>query len=243
MKRETLRTNHQTNKKPHVMNRIQDLTEKLRQTGILPLFYHADKGICIEVATALYTAGIRMIEFTACGEKALENFEALVQERNQQLPGLLLAVGTIRTPDQALQFLAAGADFLISPVFDKNIHAVAKERRVLWIPGCMTPTEIHAADQAGCKWIKLFPGNLLGPYYVESILPLFPGLEFIVTGGVDTSEQNVQQWFDAGVTAVGIGSKLISPQIIESGDFFLLQKETATLLQTLNKLRRRSLNR
>ena len=216
---------------------IQELEKQIIKSGLLPLYYHPDKDKCIEVAKALYAAGVRIIEFTARGEKALQNLEALVAEKNRSMPDLLLAVGTIRSAVQANQFLDAGADFLISPVFDESICAVAKERNILWIPGCMSPTEIHSADQAGCRLIKLFPGNVLGPSYVESILPLFPNLKFFVTGGVETSSQNLEAWFAAGVTGVGIGSKLITKQLLEANNFIDLQKETETLLQVINRLK------
>lgn len=219
------------------MKAIHELEKEIKSAALLPLFYHADKDKCVEVAKALYAAGVRIIEFTARGERALENFNALVIERNKQMPDLLLAVGTIRTAEQAIQFLNGGADFLISPVFDESIHTVAKDRNALWIPGCMTPSEIHVADGAGCRLIKLFPGNVLGPSYVESILPLFPHLDFFITGGVDTSEQNLAAWFSAGVSGVGLGSKLISKKLLDANNFIGLQKETETLLQTINRLK------
>ncbi len=219
------------------MKEIQELEKEIKRAAMLPLFYHPEKDICIEVTKALYAAGVRIIEFTARGEKALGNLEVLVAERDGSMPDLLLAVGTIRTAGQARQFLAAGADFLISPVFDEGIHTYAKEQQVLWIPGCMTPTEIHTAERAGCRLIKLFPGNVLGPSYVESILPLFPDLEFIVTGGVDTSEQNIIAWFNAGVAGVGMGSKLISRKLLNTKDYLTLQNETKTVLEIIKRLK------
>jgi 2-dehydro-3-deoxyphosphogluconate aldolase/(4S)-4-hydroxy-2-oxoglutarate aldolase len=219
------------------MKEIQEIEMEIKRAGMLPLFYHPEKEICIEVTKTLYTAGVRIVEFTARGDKALENLEALAAERYRVMPDLLLAVGTIRTVGQARQFMAAGADFLISPVFDEGIHTYAKEQQVLWIPGCMTPTEIHTANRAGCRLIKLFPGNVLGPSYVESILPLFPGLEIIVTGGVDTSEQNIAAWLNAGVAGVGLGSKLISSHLLNAKDFLTLRKETETVLEIMKRLK------
>ena len=148
---------------------------------------------------------------------------------------LLLAVGTIKTAEQARQFIDAGADFLISPFFDAAVCDEAYLQKIVWIPGCTTPTEIHVAEQAGCTMIKLFPGNTMGPSFVEAIKPLFPGLDFVVTGGVDTTEENIKSWFKSGVCAVGMGSKLISKDVLEGGDFQKLEAVTKEVLQIIQK--------
>ncbi len=209
---------------------------KVVAQGILPLFYHKDTEVCVAVAQALYRAGIRTIEFTNRGEKAVENFKALVKSRNESMPDLILAIGTIKNIDEAQAFLEAGADVLISPVFDKEIADFAHANSILWIPGCMTVSEIHQAEKVGCKIIKLFPGNVLGAGFVEAIKPLFPYLLFVVTGGVDTSPENLHDWFKAGVMAVGMGSKLITKQILQEKNYDFLQQQTAEVLKTIKNL-------
>lgn len=209
---------------------------KIVEQGILPLFYHDDIEVCIELTKALYSAGIRAIEFTNRGEKALANFTELVKIRNHSMPDLLLAVGTIKNPSQAKAFIHAGADVLISPVFDEEIADFTRDK-ILWIPGCMTPTEIHLAEKAGCKVIKLFPGNVLGTGFVEAIKPLFPNLKFVVTGGVDATSENLTAWFNAGVVAVGMGSKLITKDSINHRKYEQLSLQTSeilTIIKTLN---------
>lgn len=206
---------------------------KIVAQGILPLYYHADEVVCIAVAKSLYDAGIRAIEFTNRGEKAIENFKALVKSRNESMPDLLLAIGTIKNISEAQAFIEAGADVLISPVFDKDIADFAQENSILWIPGCMTVSEIHQAEKVGCKIIKLFPGNVLGVGFVEAIKPLFPNLQFVVTGGVDTSSENLTAWFKAGVVAVGMGSKLITAQILQDKNYSLLIERTTEVLNVL----------
>lgn len=211
----------------------QTALQTIKEQGLLPLFYHDEIEVCLAVTTALYKAGVRAIEFTNRGKNALENFKQLIAAREKQMPGLLLAVGTIKTGDEANKFINAGADFLVSPVFDKDVCDAAYLNKVLWIPGCMTPTEIHTAQQAGCKLVKLFPGNLLGPSFVEAIQPLFTGIDYMVTGGVDTTAENINAWFNAGVTAVGMGSKLISKKILETKAYDQLSNETAKVLQLI----------
>jgi 2-dehydro-3-deoxyphosphogluconate aldolase/(4S)-4-hydroxy-2-oxoglutarate aldolase len=220
------------------MEREQQIKQQVKQQGILPLFYHNDSQVCMAVTRSLYDAGIRIIEFTNRGEKALANFKELVLQRDKDMKDLLLAVGTIKTTEHAKQFIDAGADFLISPVFDNAVCDEAYLQKIFWIPGCMTPTEIHMAEQAGCTLIKLFPGNVLGPSFVEAIKPLFSQLDFVVTGGVDTTEENIKSWFKSGVCAVGMGSKLISKKLMEQKDYSTIEKDTKTVLALLQSIKK-----
>lgn len=215
------------------MEHTEKIILQLKQQKLLPLFYHSDSVVCIEVARALYRAGIRSIEFTNRGAEAMNNFKMLVAERNNSMKDLLLAVGTIRTSEQASKFIEAGADYLISPMFDADVCDAAYINKVLWIPGCMTPTEIHEADVAGCTIIKLFPGNVLGPSFVSGIKELFPKVDFMPTGGVEATKENLEAWFAAGVVAVGMGSKLISKKLMEEKNYTGIEKETKNVLETI----------
>lgn len=218
------------------MESNQQLIRQISEQGLLPLFYHADSGVCTDVVRALYGAGIRIVEFTNRGAQALENLKQLHQLRLQELPDLVIGAGTITTADQANRFLDAGADFLVSPVFDNDVCDVAYLRKVLWIPGCMTPTEIHVAESAGCRFVKLFPGNVLGFGFVSAIKELFPGMSFMPTGGVEVSRDNLKSWFDAGVCAVGLGSKLISKQLLDDKGFDTIERKTKEALEILRSL-------
>ena len=218
------------------MDKNENIIQQLKQQKMLPLFYHCDVTVCMKVVNALYAAGIRLIEFTNRGESALENFKALVETRNESMKDLLLAAGTIRTAEQANKFTEAGADFLISPVFDLEVSHAAKLKKTLWIPGSMTPTEIHVAENAGCKLVKLFPGNLLGPSFVSSIKELFPAVDFIPTGGVEINKDNLEAWFNSGVSAVGLGSKLISKKLMDAKDYAAIENETRNVMEMIKTI-------
>ncbi|MCR6722380.1 MAG: bifunctional 4-hydroxy-2-oxoglutarate aldolase/2-dehydro-3-deoxy-phosphogluconate aldolase [Chitinophagaceae bacterium] len=209
----------------------------INEQGILPLFYHDDAELCKDIVRVLYECGIRVIEFTNRGENALANFRQLLSLKEDGLPDLKIAVGTIRTAEQADDFIAAGADMLISPVFDADIADRAYLHKKLWIPGCMTPTEIHVAQKAGCNLVKLFPGNVLGPGFVSGVRELFPGLNMMPTGGVEVEEKNIRGWFDAGVCAVGLGSKLISKDLLAKRDFDKLRSLTKEAIELVKRVR------
>ncbi len=218
------------------MNPNEIIIQKIKQQKMLPLFYHSDVTVCLGVMNALYAAGIRIIEFTNRGEAAEKNFKAMVEVRNQSMKDLLLSIGTIRNAAQANAFMEAGADFLISPVFDSAVCAAANNHKKLLIPGCMTPTEIHVAENAGCQLVKLFPGNLLGPSFVNAIKELFPVVDFIPTGGVEINKENLEAWFVSGVCAVGMGSKLISKKLMDARDFTAIENETRIALQLIQTI-------
>ncbi|MEK0413621.1 MAG: hypothetical protein RL070_1109 [Bacteroidota bacterium] len=217
------------------MEREAALINQIKNEGMLPLFYHDDATVCENVLQALYNGGVRCVEFTNRGVHALPNFKHLVSLKTT-MPGLILGIGTIKTPQDATSFIEAGADFLISPCFDASVADVAYMHKVLWIPGCMTPTEIHVAQKSGATLIKLFPGNVLGPGFVEAIKTLFTGVDFLVTGGVEPTEQNIGAWFKAGVSGVGLGSKLITKDVLANKNYTQLETQTTQLVQLIKKV-------
>jgi 2-dehydro-3-deoxyphosphogluconate aldolase/(4S)-4-hydroxy-2-oxoglutarate aldolase len=208
-------------------NSLKAITDQ----GSLPLFFYKDADVSLEIVRTLYRAGIRVLEYTNRGEAAFENFKILVKAVDQDMPDLHLGIGTIKTGAEARQFIDAGAHFIVCPVVDAEIGRLTHEAGLLWIPGCMTPTEINAAHQLGAGLIKLFPANILGPSYVSAIKDLFPGQLFIPTGGVDMDQQNMTEWFESGVCAVGMGSKLISKKILETNDYDQLYTITKKMIE------------
>jgi 2-dehydro-3-deoxyphosphogluconate aldolase / (4S)-4-hydroxy-2-oxoglutarate aldolase len=211
-----------------------NIKQALQQQPILPLFYHDDAAVCIDIMQALYNGGIRVIEFTNRGTQAINNVAALIQYRNTHLKDLMIGVGTVGTTQKVLAFIDVGADFLISPFFDSAICKTARNNNIDWIPGCMTPTDIHAASHAGCGMIKLFPGDLLGTGFLKAVTPLFPGINFVITGGVDASVSSINSWLQSGAMAVGLGSKLITSELLQSGKYHLLSSTVAQLLKALS---------
>jgi 2-dehydro-3-deoxyphosphogluconate aldolase / (4S)-4-hydroxy-2-oxoglutarate aldolase len=215
----------------------QKIINVIIEQGMLPLYYHPDATTSLELAQTLYKAGVRVIEYTNRGDNAIDNFKWLVTERDKNMPGLLLGIGTIKTVQDANNFLHAGADFIICPVMIPAVAAVVHKAGKMWIPGCMTVTEIALAEEAGATLIKLFPGNVLGSAFVAAVKDLFPGLLFMPTGGVDTSKENMESWFKAGVCAVGMGSKLISKKLMEEKQYELLISETKKVMALINDCR------
>jgi 2-dehydro-3-deoxyphosphogluconate aldolase/(4S)-4-hydroxy-2-oxoglutarate aldolase len=219
------------------MSTIQKVSDAIVQQGILPLYFNADENITIEVLRALYRAGIKAVEYTNRGEDALNNFSKMVLIRNAEMPGLLLGVGTIKNLQQAKDFENVGADFFISPGFVPEVAKYLIDKGLFYSPGCMTPTEIIAAENAGVKFIKLFPGNMLGPEFLSGIKDIFPKLLFMPTGGVDTTRENIEGWFKAGVSAVGMGSKLISKQLMTDKDYATIEAETKKVLELIQSIK------
>ncbi|PIF29916.1 2-dehydro-3-deoxyphosphogluconate aldolase/(4S)-4-hydroxy-2-oxoglutarate aldolase [Flavobacterium sp. 9] len=224
------------------MKTIQNTIDIISEQGILPLYFNTDENISIEVLRSLYRVGIRSVEYTNRGSQALANFEKMVAVRNTEMPEMLLGIGTIKNLDQAKEFHAVGADFFISPGFVPEVSDFLKSKEILYAPGCMTPTEIIAAENAGIKFIKLFPGNILGPEFLSSIKDVFPSLIFMVTGGVDTTHTSINSWFSAGASAVGLGSKLISKKRMEEGDFNLIGNEVKKAIEIVQIIQKQLVN-
>lgn len=219
------------------MSKIQQATDAIVQQGILPLYFNADETVSIETLRAIYRAGIKAVEYTNRGEAALKNFQAMVKVRDAEMKDMLIGVGTIKNVAQATDYINAGADFLVSPGYVAEVADYSHSKGLLYAPGCMTPTEIIAAENNGVKFIKLFPGNMLGPDFLSSIKEIFPKLLFMPTGGVDTTKENIEGWYKAGVCAVGMGSKLISKKLMEAKDYTTMETETKTVLELIQTIK------
>lgn len=218
------------------MNNISQISDAIIQQGMLPLYFNTDETVSVEVLRAIHRAGVKAVEYTNRGEAALKNFTKLIQIRNQEMPDLKIGVGTIKNVEQAKSYMAVGADFLVSPGFVQEVAEYASNEGIFYAPGCMTPSEIIAAENAGVKFIKLFPGDMLGPKFLSSIKDIFPNLLFMPTGGVDTTRENIEGWYKAGVCAVGMGSKLISKALMQEKNYASIEsstREVLALIQTI----------
>jgi 2-dehydro-3-deoxyphosphogluconate aldolase/(4S)-4-hydroxy-2-oxoglutarate aldolase len=213
------------------MNKKELAAAALKQQKILPLYYHDDEATSIEILRALHRAGVQLIEYTNRGANALSNFRAMRKVVDAEMPGFLLGIGTIKNTQQAQAYLDAGADFIVCPSTSEAVGQLVHAHGLLWIPGAMTATEIANAENAGATIVKLFPGSLLGPSYITAVKDLFPELRFVVTGGVEAELGNLTGWFKAGAIGVGMGSKVITKELIASKDYNGIQTLTEQALQ------------
>lgn len=209
----------------------------MKESGMVPLFYHPNIDLGKKVLRACYDGGARLMEFTARGDFAYEVFQELNKFAVKELPGMIMGVGSITDAAAASLFMQMGANFIVTPSLREDIAIACNRRKVLWSPGCGSLAEINRAEELGCEIIKLFPGSTYGPGFVKAIRGPQPWTNIMPTGGVSTEESNLKGWFDAGVTCVGMGSKLISKDILANKDFAGLENLVRDTLSTIQKIR------
>jgi len=218
-------------------SRIQ-VIRQMEESGMVPLFYHSDIKVVKSVVKACYDGGARLIEFTNRGDLAIDIFSELMSYVISELPSLIVGVGSVTDAESASRYMMAGANFVVTPVFRNDIAVVCNRRKVLWSPGCGSLTEITKAEEMGCELVKLFPGGTYGPSFVKAIKGPQPWTLIMPTGGVTTEENNLRGWFDSGVLCVGIGSKLISKEILLNKDYVTLKKDVAKTLNVIKSIRK-----
>ena len=218
-------------------SRIQ-VIRQMEESGMVPLFYHSDIKVVKSVVKACYDGGARLIEFTNRGDLAIDIFSELMSYVISELPSLIVGVGSVTDAESASRYMMAGANFVVTPVFRNDIAVVCNRRKVLWSPGCGSLTEITKAEEMGCEIVKLFPGGTYGPSFVKAIKGPQPWTLIMPTGGVTTEENNLRGWFDSGVLCVGIGSKLISKEILLNKDYVTLKKDVAKTLNVIKSIRK-----
>ena len=210
----------------------------MAETGLVPLFYHSDAGICKEIITACYNGGVKVFEFANRGDFAHEVFAEVKKWANESYPGLMIGIGSVPDAPTAAIFMQMGADFIVSPFFNPEIARVCNRRKVLWIPGCGTVTEISEAEELGAEIVKIFPGSAVGgPAFVKAIKGPCPWTSIMPTGGVEPTEESLRQWFSAGVTCVGMGTTLITEKLVKAGDWTTLSENVRNTLDIIKKLK------
>ncbi len=214
----------------------ESIIAAMKKGGLVPVFNHTDSTIAKNVLDACYQGGVRVFEFTNRGANALEVFEALAKHA-EKYDDLYLGIGTIFSADDAKKFFDKRASFIVSPAMIPEMAEYCNSANVLWVPGCGTVTEIHQAVNLGAKMVKAFPGNVLSPGFVKSVKAVFPNIPIMPTGGVAPTEENLSAWFDVGVTCVGMGSKLVSKDIIANQDYAVLKTRVEEALKTITKIR------
>jgi len=217
-------------------SRLQ-VAQVMKDTGMVPLFFNSDIELSKNVLKACYNGGARLMEFTARGDFAHEVFGELIKYAIKELPGMILGVGSVTDGAAASLYMALGANFIVTPVLREDIAVVCNRRKVLWSPGCGTLSEIARAEELGCEIVKLFPGDIYGPQFVKGIKGPQPWTSIMPTGGVSPTEENLKAWFDAGVTCVGMGSNLISKDILANKDYAKLEQDVKRALDIIKKVR------
>jgi 2-dehydro-3-deoxyphosphogluconate aldolase / (4S)-4-hydroxy-2-oxoglutarate aldolase len=213
----------------------EKIVRAIAEQGILPLYFHPDEDISIEILRTLYESGIRVVEYTNRGKQALKNLRSLAKKKYDLFPDLILGMGTILDSRAGAKAIQNGADFLVSPGYSSDLSKFADDERILWIPGCITPTELMMAQTDGLTLVKIFPANTVGAGFVRSAREVFPDLLFMPTGGI--SHADMESWFKAGVSAIGMGGNLISKEILEQNDWALLGTNTRALLNRIADIR------
>ncbi len=214
---------------------------QMKEQGIVPVFYNPDPGICFDVARACYKGGLRIFELTNRGDYAHEVFAWLNKKLARECPGMIAGAGSVIDAPTAALYLQMGANFIVSPTLHEEIAFVCNRRKVLWIPGCGSVTEISDAESLGAEIIKIFPASQVGgPGFVKAVLGPRPWTSIMPTGGVEPNEENLSKWFNAGVCCVGIGSKLITEDILQNRDFRQLEEKAGEAVRILQKVKSRS---
>jgi len=214
-----------------------EVAQTMERTGLVPLFYHKNISLGKKVLEACYKGGARILEFTSRGDYAYETFGELNKFCESNLPEMIMGVGSVTDAATAALYMQLGANFIVTPVLREDIALVCNRRKVLWSPGCGSLTEIARAEELGCEIVKLFPGGIYGADFVKAIKGPCPWTKIMPTGGVSTDKENLETWFDAGVVCVGIGSKLISKNILISKNFKVLEKNVKDTLYLIQQLR------
>lgn len=209
----------------------------MKNTGLVPLFYHDDIEESKEVLKACYKGGARLLEFTSRGDFAHEIFADLIKYAVRELPEMVLGVGSVTDAAAASLYMQLGANFIVTPVLREDIALVCNRRKVLWAAGCATLSEIARAEELGCEIVKLFPGNAYNPDYVKAIMGPCPWTSIMPTGGVEPTQESLSAWFKAGVTCVGIGSKLIQKDKNSNFDIVEIERLTRFSIDAIKKIR------
>lgn len=212
---------------------------KMAEVGMVPVFYHKDITICKEVIKACYDGGVRVFEFTNRGDYAHELFSELNKWATLECPHLMMGIGSVLDAGTAALYIQVGANFVVSPILNPEVAKVCNRRKILWMPGCGSLTEISYAEELGAEIVKVFPGvSVGGPGFVKAIKAPCPWTSVMPTGGVEPTEENLRQWFNAGVTAVGLGSNLLTPELISDRDWKTITQNIKNTLELIKTIKR-----
>ncbi|MEP0987183.1 bifunctional 4-hydroxy-2-oxoglutarate aldolase/2-dehydro-3-deoxy-phosphogluconate aldolase [Ekhidna sp.] len=211
---------------------------KMKETGMVPVFYHKDIDMCKEVLKACFAGGVRVFEFTNRGDFAHEVFAELNKFAEKECPEMILGVGSIIDGPTTALYLQLGSNFIVSPMMDEEMAKICNKRKVAWSPGCGSVTEIVKAHELGSEVVKIFPGSQVGgPAFVKGVRGPFPYASIMPTGGVSPDEENLKGWVEAGVHCVGMGSQLFPKDVLANKDFDAITKKCSEALAIIKRLR------
>ncbi len=204
---------------------------KMKETGMVPVFYHKNAELCKNVVKACYDGGVRVFEFTNRGDFATLVFAEVNKWAIENCPEMIMGVGSVIDEGTAAMYIALGANFIVSPVIDEGTARVCNKRKIAWSPGCGSVTEINRAHELGAEVVKIFPGQQVGgPEFVKAVKGPMPWSSIMPTGGVTPTEENLKSWFQAGVTCVGMGSQLFPKDVLTNENYtYITQKCEETL--------------
>jgi 2-dehydro-3-deoxyphosphogluconate aldolase/(4S)-4-hydroxy-2-oxoglutarate aldolase len=215
-----------------------DVILTMREMGLIPVFYNADPGICLNVIRACYDGGIRIFEFTNRGDFAHEIFSDLVKYAGKNLPGLIMGAGSLVDEATTALYIQLGANFIVSPLLNEAMAFTCNRRKILWSPGCGSVSEISRAEELGAEIVKVFPaGEVGGPSFIKSIKGPMPWSNVMPTGSVEPGYENLFKWFNAGAWCVGMGSHLFPKEIIMEGNYKAITQKVAEVLDIIRKIR------
>ena len=215
-----------------------EVVQEMKRTGIVPVFYHPDIEICKKVLKACYEGGVRVFEFTNRGDFAHEVFSQLIRYSISELPEMILGVGSVVDAGTTSLYIQLGSNFIVSPVLKEEMAITCNRRKIAWSPGCGSLNDISRAEELGAEVVKIFPGSQVGgPGFVKAVLGPCPWTSIMPTGGVEPTEENLSKWFAAGVHCVGMGSKLITKDILKESKYAELTKTVENALQIVQNVR------
>ena len=214
-----------------------EVAQKMKEQGMVPLFYNADIKVAKNLLDAIYAGGARLLEFTNRGDYAHEIFSELNRYAARVMPDMILGVGSVTDAGAASLYMQLGANFIVTPVLREDIAVVCNRKKVLWSPGCGSLTEIARAEELGCEIVKLFPGSIYGPNFIKSVRAPQPWTNIMPTGGVSPDPENLKGWIEAGAYCVGMGSKLFVKDKDGKFDYAKTENTTKQALTTIRKIR------
>lgn len=215
-----------------------EVLNRMIESGLVPVFYHQDLEVAKRIARAVSDGGSWVLEFTNRGDFAYTLFSELVKWCSGEIPKLILGAGSVLEPGTAALYINNGANFIVGPVLNPEVAKICNRRKIPYLPGCGSVSEISQAEEYGVEICKVFPGaEVGGSGFVKNVLAPMPWSLVMPTGGVERTKASIEKWFKAGVACVGMGSNLIAKDLVAAGDFEAISKNTAEVLQWIKEAR------